>query len=706
MIVSALFAVFGQVRHEFVFRADRAYSQVTVAGTFNGWNREANKLSVSDDGRTWRTSITVEPGKIYYKFVLDGQTWITDPSNPKTENDGGGNVNSVFTILPSDYSAPARTGDGVIAMSALRHRQAIPDLNYDRGELIFRLRARPGDIASIRLRVGNEKPEPMTLIGGDDIYGVYEARKPWNRSRSLSYAFELEDGKAATTFAPEGGFRLDSTTFKPFIPPTWVERSVMYQIFPDRFANGDRSNDPKDVQPWDGKPTWFNRFGGDVAGVRQHEGYLKELGVSLIYFNPIFESPSNHRYETTDYKKVDPQFGTNAEFTGLVSELRKSGIRVVLDGVFNHTATNFAPFADIVAKNRESRYLDWYTIRSFPVKVQEKPPYEAWFGFPSMPKLNVLNPDTTAYLMGVLDYWAKSSEIAGWRLDVANEVPMPFWRTFRSHLKALNPDAWIIGEEWGNAAGWLGGDQWDSVMNYPFRSAVLNLLGPNGNHKPSTFITALMANYANYAPQVSRNLMNLLGSHDTPRILTELKGDTESAKLAATLQFTWVGVPSIYYGDELGMEGGADPENRRGMAWAKATSSNALLSHYRRLVAMRNAFEALQVGDPVPLATDDATGLVGFARTYRGQSAIVLANASNKSTDVDLPLDPKLPTSHKLIDGLTGRNYSISSDHKLRLTLPAKAAIVLMPPHVGSRVVSAVRGVSAAARPTESSTTR
>lgn len=703
MIVSALFAVFGQVRHEFVYRADRPHASVTVAGTFNGWNREATPMAVGPDGKTWRTYVGLEPGKIAYKFVLDGATWITDPENPRTESDGGGNTNSIFTLLPADYAAPAKLGDGVIAASALRHRQALPDLNYDRGRLTFRIRTRPNDVRAISLILGSRSTLPMRCIASDDLYATYEAALPWDRKSEIRYSFVLNDGKGALSFGPDGGYTLSPTSFKAFEPPKWAERSIIYQIFPDRFANGDASNDPADVQPWTAKPTWFNRFGGDVAGVRQHEEYLSGLGVSLVYFNPIFKSPSNHRYETSDYKLVDPQFGTNKEFFSLVSELRRRGIRVVLDGVFNHTAVDFAPFADILENNQKSRYLNWYTIRSFPVKVQEKPPYEAWFGFPSMPKLNVMNPDTTAYLMGVLDFWARNSEIAGWRLDVANEVPMPFWRTFRTHLKSIKPDAWILGEEWGNASAWLGGDQWDSVMNYPFRFATVNFLGPKGDGKATSYLHALMSNYSNYAPQVSRNLMNLLGSHDTSRILTELGGNVQAAMLAAVVQFTWVGIPSIYYGDELGMEGGADPENRRGMEWQRATSANSMLAHYRRLAAMRNASELLKSGDPVPLAADDAKGVVAFARTDGRQSAIVAINKSGSFQQIDIAIPSG---SEKLVDAMSGETFTISTERKLRLTLPAKGFLVLLPPREGSRVVSAVRGVSAAARPFALSTVR
>lgn len=674
------------VTKEFVFHTDKPAKSVAIAGTFNGWNKGATLLTKSADGRTWTVRLTLEPGKIQYKFVVDDDNWITDPENPKTLDDGNGHVNSLLLILPSDYTNPASPNDGIVTKSALLHRVEIPDVNYDRGHLTLSLRARPNDLKEVDVRVG-AKSYPATEHPIDDLYARYTASIPWNGRDDLTYSFELNDGSKKFYYGPQGlttkadsnAFALTAKTYKPFAPPEWTQHTVIYQIFPDRFANGDRTNDPKDVVAWDAKPTYSNKFGGDVAGVRQHLDYLRKLGITTVYFNPVFSSPSNHRYETSDYLKIDPAFGTNEEFASLTRELQSDGIRTILDGVFNHSATNFFAFKDILENQRNSRYLSWYTVRKFPVTVQENPPYVAWYNYPSMPKLSVLNPATRDYLLGVLTYWNQNAAISGWRLDTGSEVASDFWRAFRIRLKSLNPDNWIIGEEWGDASAWLKGDQWDSVMNYPFREAMLRFVGKTGDGKPSAMLTALMSNYNMYAPQVSRNLMNLLGSHDTARILTECGGDKDLAKMAAAIQFTWVGTPSIYYGDELGMEGDHDPMNRAGMQWGLATDSNDMLRYYRKLVAVRNANPVLQIGDPVPLLADDASGIAAFGRVLGPDSAVVVVNRSSRSRRVSIDLK-NLPGSAAFTEALSGVHLA-AIDHKVSLTLSARETAILVPSH-------------------------
>ncbi|RYG42111.1 hypothetical protein EON79_19540, partial [bacterium] len=534
------------------------------------WNNAANQMTLAADGRTWSVTLPLAYGKHTYKFVRDGE-WIVDPKAP-TQDDGNGNVNSLLLVLPPDYKNPAKLGDGEIATSTLLHEPRAPFLNYDRGRLRLMLQARPDDIQKVSV-IANGRSYEMRPAGEDELVARYAVEIPWDRKSALKYTFRLNDGPGgegkpyygATGLAGKPApFTLDPKTFTPFVVPAWVQRGVMYQIFPDRFENGDKSNDPKDVEAWNAQPQYFNRYGGDVKGVSEHLSHLTSLGVDTLYFNPIFLSPSNHRYDATDYMKVDPQFGTNAEFAALVKEMRARGIRTVLDFAFNHTATDAPEFKDLIAKGPESAYKDWYFPKSYPITVKENPPYEAWYGFPSMPKLNVVNPATKAHLFSVIDYWTKEVGVDGMRLDVGNEVNPDFWRAMRPYLKGIGGDKWILGEVWTDGSFWLGGDQWDSVMNYPFREATIGFFGPSKT-SPSAYMNRLMANYSMYVPQVSRNLMNLLGSHDTPRILNMVGKDAAMARLAAAVQFTWPGIPSIYYGDELGMEGDKDPDNRRGM---------------------------------------------------------------------------------------------------------------------------------------------
>lgn len=671
-------------KYTFVYVSDHPLKSVSVAGTFNNWDRNASPMHADADGKTWRIELPLLEGKHQYKFVLDGKDWITDPT-AKSESDGNGNTNSTLLLMPTDYARPASPDDGVLAASALRHETRVPYRNYDRGFLTLSLRLRPDDARSIELVAGDGKRYPMRSVSRDDVYARYAARLPWDRKSDLSYTFEITDGPTAYYYGAMGlsataavPFVLKAKEFQPFVVPLWVEKSVLYQIFPDRFDNGDPSNDPPDVQPWNGKPTYGNRFGGDVAGVRRHLGYLADLGVSAVYFNPVFQAPSNHRYDTQDYKKIDPQFGTNDEFSELTRDLKARGIRTVMDFVFNHTATTFAPFADIRKNGEASPYKDWYFIHSYPVRVASPPNYTGWYGFAAMPKLNVLNPATRDYLFGVIDYWEDKTPLAGMRLDVANEVDPRFWRAMRIKVKEHDPDTWIVGEVWGDGSKWLSGDQWDSVMDYPFRDACLRFFA-EGKTTPTEFMDRLMSLYGGYAPQVSRNLMNLLSSHDTPRFLTLCHGNADLHRLAATVQFTWAGMPSIYYGEELGMEGGADPDNRRGMRWDLATSSNPMLAYYKRLIAIRKASPALQSGEPEVLLTDDTAGTLAYSRTFGDDAAVVALNRSDISREIILTLPEALRRSGSVTEALTGRVLTVKAGEKsVSLTLPARSAVILV----------------------------
>ncbi len=679
------------IDHEFVYHASQKLDKVNVAGSFNGWNKDADPMSRSADGMTWTKHFKLSPGAYTYKFILNGDQWITDPSG-KSVDDGNGNTNSQFIILPAGYEKPAMKSDGIITEKALQHLVEVPYFNWDRGILTLSIQARPNDVASIKVQVAGKGEFKAEDAGGDDLYERYTAKIPWNRKQDLRYKFILNDGAGPRYFGPKGlttspsgnEFAVTAASYKPFEVPAWVEHSVIYHIFPDRFANGDKSNDPAGVLPWDAqKLTYSSYLGGDVAGVEQKRDYLRSLGVSAVFFNPIFKSPVYHRYETTDYHEVDPYFGTNAEFEKLTHDLKGDGMRVILDGVFNHTATNFFPFADVVKNGASSPYTGWYTFNSFPVKIAPNPNYVAWFNYPSLPKVNYSSPDATKYMLDVPSFWAKHADIGGWRLDAANEVTMEFWRDFRKAVKSIDKETWIVGEVWGDGTPWLKGDQWDSVMNYQFRDAVLKFVAPSGPAKPSMFLSRLMTVYNSYAPQVSRNMMNLIGSHDTARVMTLCEGDASLAKLAAVIQFTWVGAPSVYYGDELGMTGGPDPDNRRGMTWETATPTNTMLSLYRRLIQLRNSSPVLQSGDPIPMLADDAKQVAAYARVLEGNADLVAVNRSAQTQDIDLNLStvaglPKSIATVEFSDALSGTAYTA---HKsiLHLRLMPRSAVVLMP---------------------------
>ena len=416
--------------------------------------------------------------------------------------------------------------------------------------------------------------------------------------------------------------------------PAWVRDAIFYQIFPERFANGDRSNDPPNVEPWGGIPKSKNYFGGDLKGIIDHLDYISSLGVNCLYLNPIFWSTSNHKYHAKDFLRIDPQFGDEATFKRLVDDCHARGIRIILDGVFNHTGVDFFAFEDIKKNGATSRYVKWFNVYNFPVGPPSKPNYECWWGYGDLPKLMTHNPEVREYLFRATEHWMKLG-IDGWRLDVPNEISHPFWVEWRKLVKRLNPEAYIVGEIWDDATPWLNGDQFDAVMNYRFRGACLDFF-INKKISPSQFSAALSTIRNDYPSEVNYALQNLLGSHDTERLLTLCKDDKELMKLAWLFQMTYVGAPMVYYGDEIGMTGGKDPGCRGTMIWEEGKQDQNLLNTVKQLIAIRNNNPVLHHGDFEVFITDDENTVFGFIRKYGKNSAVVLLNNGKTVRTVDL----------------------------------------------------------------------
>ena len=349
--------------------------------------------------------------------------------------------------------------------------------------------------------------------------------------------------------------------------PYWVPDAIFYQIFPDRFANGDPSNDPPNVVPWGSPPTIWNFMGGDLRGILQRLDYLLDLGVTAIYLNPIFLSSSNHRYNTYDYYHIDPKLGTMADFRALLDACHANGVRVILDGVFNHCGRGFFAFSDVLENGEHSPYKDWFHIKRFPVRAYgdgEAEDYEAWWGFKSLPEFNTDNPRVRRYIFEVARYWIRQG-IDGWRLDVPNEIDDDaFWQEFRAVVKAENPDAYLVGEIWTADPRWT--QHFDGLMNYPLREAILGFLG--GALDAATFAQRLTELQQLYPRDRAYAMYNPLGSHDTERVRT-LLGNAEKVKAAFALLFAYPGAPAVYYGDEIGLEGSKDPDNRRAFPWER-----------------------------------------------------------------------------------------------------------------------------------------
>ncbi|MGC8639024.1 MAG: glycoside hydrolase family 13 protein, partial [Isosphaeraceae bacterium] len=438
--------------------------------------------------------------------------------------------------------------------------------------------------------------------------------------------------------------------------PEWVRDAVFYQIFPDRFARGASVPKPRHLDEWGSPPTVHGYQGGDLLGVVEHLDYLQDLGVNAIYFTPIFQSASNHRYHTHDYEKVDPMLGGTPALRRLLDAAHARGIRVVLDGVFNHASRGFFQFHDIMENGPDSAYLDWFHVSRFPLNAYhpgEKPNYGAWWDLPALPKFHTGCPEVREFLWGIARKWIDFG-IDGWRLDVPGEIDDDsFWREFRKRVRAGNPNAYIVGEIWTDAVRWLQGDMWDAVMNYHFtRACIAFFIGaevnerelrrtslyPPGDPGALAFRKAIERLISLYAPSVTSVMLNLLSSHDMSRFLTLARGDRSALRLATTFQMTYPGAPSIYYGDEIGMQGGHDPANRAAFPWHRGDIwDTELLRDFQRLTALRHSRAALRRGSYTILA---ARGdLFAHARQLGDETIVVVFNTARDRGRLTLKLD-------------------------------------------------------------------
>ncbi|HYN89101.1 MAG TPA: glycoside hydrolase family 13 protein [Ardenticatenaceae bacterium] len=445
--------------------------------------------------------------------------------------------------------------------------------------------------------------------------------------------------------------------------PDWVKDAVFYQIFPDRFARSDRVMKPNNLQQWGQQPTVEGYQGGDLLGVVEHLDHLVDLGITAIYFTPIFQSASNHRYHTHDYYRVDPMLGGNEALRTLVEEAHRRNIRVVLDGVFNHASRGFFQFSDILEHGPHSAWLDWFTVEGWPLSPYDgsKPAnYVSWVGNRALPKLNTDNLQVREFIMQVAEYWLREADIDGWRLDVPEEIKTQgFWEEFRQRVKAVKPEAYIVGEVWREAREWLQGDRFDATMNYLFTSAVIaftardrvsHALVKDRSYDPYPGIDA-----AQFGARIQRLLnlydweitlvqLNLLDSHDTARLLSIARGDKATVRLATLFQMTYPGAPSIYYGDEIGLRGTLnydaphqDPDARWAFPWHdRASWDTELLAYFKAAIALRHAHPVLRRGHFYQLyAQGDC---FAFARRSGEETLIVALNTGDDSREIVLPV--------------------------------------------------------------------
>ncbi|MFA9404858.1 MAG: glycoside hydrolase family 13 protein [Anaerolineales bacterium] len=423
--------------------------------------------------------------------------------------------------------------------------------------------------------------------------------------------------------------------------PAWIHDAIFYQIFPDRFENGDLNNDPSNKVPWGSEPSIWGFQGGDLRGVIQRLDYIQDLGANAIYLNPIFESSSNHRYNTRDYYRIDPKLGGMEDFEELLRSAHNHGIRVILDGVFNHCGRGFFAFNDVLENQAQSAYKDWFYIKRFPVRAYGRgkaDDYEAWWKFKSLPKLNIQNPEVRAYILQVAKFWLEKG-VDGWRLDVPTEIAdMDFWSEFRAAAKNVNNDAYLLGEIWEIEPDWVGPEIFDGLMNYPLRDALLDLLTSPGGAL-NMFVEAIETLLGAYPTENTNAHYLPLGSHDTVRLATALKSDEQRILTAFTFQFFFPGAPAIYYGDEVGLKGGKDPDNRRAFIWEKDTWNHKIREHLENLVSLRSELPQLRRGEFQIVSVDEVAGVATFRRIYKDRAAVLVMNISSTSQQINLPYD-------------------------------------------------------------------
>lgn len=535
---------------------------------------------------------------------------------------------------------------------------------YDRETLHIRLRTKKNDMEKVSLVYGDPydwedgwefSEKRMDANGSDDLFDYWfvEIKPPFRR---LRYGFKLESENESLIYTEKGFLKTvpEDNVYMFCFPylngidvfqaPEWVKDTVWYQIFPERFANGDQSNDPEGVLEWgSSQPTPTNFFGGDFQGIIDHLDHLCNLGINGLYLTPIFKAYSNHKYDTIDYMKIDPQFGDKDTFRQLIKRCHEKGIRVMLDAVFNHSGFFFEPFQDVFNQGKRSKYLDWFYVRSFPIS-HDKPNYDTFAFTGDMPKLNTENPEVKRYLLDVAAYWIQEFDIDGWRLDVANEVDHQFWRDFRRTVKSIKPDAYILGEIWHDSMPWLRGDQFDAVMNYPFTKAALDFFA-KGKTDAKEFSQSIVQGLNTYPDNANEAAFNLLGSHDTTRLLTECAGDKCKAKLLYLFQLSFSGTPCIYYGDEIGMEGQDDPGCRECMKWDEQDQDLELFSFMKKLIALRNQEPLLRnKGKLCFIQADSENHLLVYSKDENPEKIIIAINNSDKSITTSISLGRNEPS--------------------------------------------------------------
>ncbi|MGL5328517.1 MAG: glycoside hydrolase family 13 protein [Peptostreptococcaceae bacterium] len=552
---------------------------------------------------------------------------------------------------------------------------------YDKDTLHIRIRTKKSEVNKVTLKIGDPYDWQEGGAGGGNLseggsnwigennvemkieaqteyfdYWFCEFKPEYKRSR---YAFIIENDTESILYGEKDIVTLGSDEDEkallnmanffcfPYLnnidvadTPDWVKSTVWYQIFPDRFENGDESINPPNVETWGSEPTSYNFTGGDLQGVINKLDYLKELGINGIYFCPITEASTNHRYDTIDYMKIDKYLGDEETFKKLVQEAHKRDIKIMLDAVFNHIGYYSKQWQDVVQNGDDSKYRDWFYIKDIEkIKLpidkidKENLTYEAFAFSPYMPKLNTENPEVIEYLINVGKYWVEKFDIDAWRLDVSNEVDHVFWRRFRQEVKSIKPDVYILGEIWHNSLPWLMGDQFDAVMNYPLTDAINDYFCKN-KIDANKFKYMINDVIVSYPKQINEVAFNLLDSHDTSRILSIAGGNKDKVKLALLFMFTQGGSPCIYYGDEVGIDGehkSGVELHRKCMIWDENKQDRDMHEFVQSVVELRKENKELREVDNEWVSTDKDVIIL------KKSDVTLIINNNDDKVEIDLP---------------------------------------------------------------------
>lgn len=485
---------------------------------------------------------------------------------------------------------------------------------------------------------------PMKKVATSQFHDYYEAQLQMHLI-CLRYFFEFTDMQGEKVYYGNYEFDKECITNRDrmfdcpqnlreeemFEVPQWAANKVVYQIFPSRFA----TTQPVDKKLWYKAPiTPMDDLHGNLRGIIEHLDYIKDLGIDVVYLTPIFKSNSCHKYDTIDYYQVDPSFGTTEDLKELVQKSHERGMKVVLDAVYNHTGREFFAFQDILEKGEKSKYLDWYFIDELPPRGEwgEIPNFKCFGYYGGMPKLNLKNPEVEKYITDVACYWIKECDIDGWRLDVGDEISHFFWKNFRKAIKAVKKDMLIIGEIWHYAGDFLEGDEWDTVMNYPFYLNLIDLLADE-KINVSQFVQNLGYLKGRLNKKCYPLMWNLIDSHDTARFLHLCHDNKKKQHLAAAFQLLLPGMPMVYYGDEYAMPGANDPDCRRGMYWDEEYQDKEMYNWYKKLMQVRKTHACIVEGEMIETIANDDEDTIVMIRKNGEETIAMLFNCGNSAKE-------------------------------------------------------------------------